>query len=205
MRVGLIDYGAGNLSSVRNALEFIDAPPIMIRHPEDFGQVTHLVLPGVGSFPQAMQRLSERGLDDAIRTATLRDGKPLLGICVGMQVLADRGHEFESRDGLGLIPGEVTKLDVNGTADRLPHVGWNSVEVRRPSPLMRGLENPTFYFVHSYNFDVAEPDDCVATCDYVSGVTACVQRDRIFGVQFHPEKSQRDGLQLLRNFATWSL
>lgn len=204
MRVGLIDYGAGNLSSVRNALEFVDAPPIMIRHPEDFEQVTHLVLPGVGAFPQVMRQLRERELDEAIRTATLRDGKPLLGICVGMQVLADRGHEFESRDGLGLIPGEVTKLDAGGSADRLPHIGWNSVDVRRLSPLMRGLENPTFYFVHSYNFDVAEPADCVATCNYVSDVTACVQRNRIFGVQFHPEKSQGDGLQLLRNFATWS-
>ena len=200
MRVGLIDYGAGNLTSVRNALEFVDAAPALVRQPQNLASVTHLVLPGVGSFPRTMQRLRERGLDEAIREATQRDGKPLLGICVGMQVLADRGHEFETCPGLGLIPGDVRKLKVNGTGARLPHIGWNQVTVRGASPLLESLENPTFYFVHSYNFEPQDPADCVATCDYATGVTACVQRGLVFGVQFHPEKSQRDGLQLLRNF-----
>ncbi len=202
MRVGLIDYGMGNLTSVRNALEYVDAPPIMVRQPADFDQVTHLVLPGVGAFPDAMRRLRASALDQAIHAAVVDDGKPLLGICIGMQVLADQGHEFEPCAGLGLIPGEVRKLAVAGTMDRLPHIGWNTVEVLQPTPLLRGLEFPTFYFVHSYNFAVAEPDDCVGSCNYASGVTACVQRGHVFGVQFHPEKSQRDGLQLLRNFTT---
>ncbi|MFQ5805853.1 MAG: imidazole glycerol phosphate synthase subunit HisH [Phycisphaerae bacterium] len=203
MRVGLIDYGAGNVTSVRNAFEFIDAPPIMVRQSADFDQVTHLVLPGVGSFPQTMERLRALELDEVIRAAVLQDGKPLLGICVGMQVLADEGHEFQSCPGLGLIAGQVRRLDVGNTSDRLPHIGWNTVHVLQPSPLLRGLECPTFYFVHSFNFEVAESTDCVAACDYACGVTACVQRQHIFGVQFHPEKSQHDGLQLLRNFTAW--
>ena len=202
MRVGLIDYGGGNLTSVRNALEYIDAAPTMVRTPEELASVSHLVLPGVGSYPRTMRQLNERGLSDAIRQAALRDGKPLLGICVGMQVLADSGHEFETCNGLGLIPGDVKKLDTSGTGQRLPHIGWNDVEVHRASPLMASLENPTFYFVHSYNFDVEDRADRVATSDYASGVTACVQRERVFGVQFHPEKSQGDGLQLLRNFVS---
>jgi glutamine amidotransferase len=203
VRVGLIDYGLGNVTSVRNALEYVDVPPIMVRQPADFDQVTHLVLPGVGSFPDAMRRLRASGLDEAIRAAVVDDGKLLLGICVGMQVLADEGHEFERCTGLGLVPGQVRKLDVTGTTDRLPHIGWNTVSVLQPSPLLRGLESPTFYFVHSYNFAVADAPDCVGSCDYASGVTACVQRGHVFGVQFHPEKSQRDGLRLLRNFTCW--
>jgi len=200
VRVGLIDYGAGNLASVRNALEQVGASPSIVRDADELDGATHLILPGVGAFGRTMKLLRERGFCDELPRRTRDAGTPLLGICVGMQVLARTGYEFEPCLGLGLIEGQVRRLEPGPHGHRLPHVGWNDVEVLRSCPLFEGLADPVFYFVHGYNLDPADPNDCVATCDYGSGVTAAVQRGRVYGVQFHPEKSQHDGLRVLRNF-----
>jgi glutamine amidotransferase len=199
VRVGLIDYGAGNQASVRNALEHVGHPPVMVRGPDDLDEMTHLVLPGVGAFHEAMRRLEERGFIDGLRRHASK-GKPLLGVCVGMQVLADVGHEFGTCEGLGLIKGTVHKVDVTATTDRLPHIGWNDVTVTGECCLFDGLGEPTFYFAHSYTMALDDEADRAAMCAYGSGVVAAVQKDNVFGVQFHPEKSQHDGLRLLRNF-----
>jgi len=204
LRVGLIDYGAGNQTGVRNALEHIGATPLVVRTPNDLEQATHLVLPGVGAFKHTMHLLHERGLDEAIRLQVAQKNKPLLGICVGMQVLAREGHEFESSAGLGLIDATVEKIDVCNTEARLPHIGWNDVSVSRSCPLLDGLEHPTFYFAHSYRMLTEDDSNSMASCDYGTGVTAVVQKGNVFGVQFHPEKSQHDGLQILRNFVRWA-
>jgi len=200
VRVGLIDYGAGNLASVRNALEQAGASPSIVRDAGELNGMTHLILPGVGTFSRTMRLLEERGFGDELPRRTREAGTALLGICVGMQVLARMGYEFEPCPGLGLLDGQVRRLESGPHHHRLPHIGWNDVEVLRSCPLLDGLDDPVFYFIHGYNLQPADPNDCVAVCDYGSGVTAVVQRGNIYGVQFHPEKSQHDGQRVLRNF-----
>lgn len=200
MRVGLIDYGAGNQTSVRNALEHIGASPISVRRPGDLDGVSHVVLPGVGAFGRVMEQLDRCDLIDALRFHAGTMGKPLLGVCVGMQVLARMGYEFEPAEGLALIDAAVHKIDVTVTGQRLPHIGWNEVTITRECPLLEGLDRPTFYFAHSYAMLPDDEASAVATCDYGAGVVAVVRKDNVFGVQFHPEKSQHAGLALLRNF-----
>ena len=200
MRVGLIDYGAGNQTSVRNALAHVGAQPVTVKSAADFEHVSHLVLPGVGAFGKAMEQLRARNLIDPLQRHADQGNKPLLGICVGMQVLARVGYEFEPCAGLGLIDATVRKIDVDSTGQRLPHIGWNDLTVTRPCPLLEGMDRPTFYFAHSFGFWPEDSATCVATCDYGAGVVAAVQQGTVYGVQFHPEKSQHDGLRLLRNF-----
>lgn len=200
--IGLIDYGAGNYASVSNALRSLELDIARVTTPQQVDQVSHLILPGVGAFAAAMRKLQALGLIDALRDAVLKKGKPFLGICVGLQVLASTGREFETCPGLGWIAGSVDKIDLHGYSLRLPHIGWNSLELRRSSPLVAGLgDSPTFYFVHSYHLTPDDSEAVLATCDYGGPVVSIVEKDNIFGVQFHPEKSQHDGLQLLRNFA----
>lgn len=201
--IGLIDYGAGNFASVLNALEYLGLDTIRVAEPGHLQGATHLVLPGVGAFAAAMRRLEASGLIDALREDALVRRKPFLGICVGMQLLARTGKEFETCPGLGWIEGSVEKIDTGASGLRLPHIGWNSVHAKRDSPLFRNLGDPaTFYFVHSYHLLPADADATIATCRYGSDVVSVVGKDNVFGVQFHPEKSQRDGLRLLANFAT---
>jgi len=201
-RIGLIDYGAGNFSSVRNALDYLRLEVIELRNPAHFETATHLILPGVGAFASAMRRLEQLDLVDTLKEQVLVKRRPFLGICVGMQVLASRGREFEEYPGLGFIEGTVDKINGQGHGLRLPHIGWNELNLIRSSPLfarMNGL--PTFYFVHSYHLVPKEKGVIVATCEYGAEVVSVVEKDNIYGVQFHPEKSQRGGLQLLKNFA----
>lgn len=201
MRVGIVDFEGGNVSSVANALQHVGAPIEMADDPRAFDAYSHLVLPGVGSFQETMKRLSKRKMDVAIRRYAENQRGWLLGICVGMQVLADRGEEFGECGGLGLISASVTQVDTSSGGDRLPHMGWNDVAVRGDCPLFSGMDEPVFYFVHSFRIAVSSTDDAtVAWCDYGAGFCAAVQSDNVFGVQFHPEKSQSDGLRLLRNF-----
>lgn len=199
MRVGVIDCGGGNVTSVVNVLTHLGAAVTRIDQADDVDHCGHLVLPGVGSFPETMKRLDSRGFSDALRRYA-ESSRPLLGICIGMQVLARRGDEFGECRGMGLVPGSVTRIDTGDSGDRLPHMGWNDVSRRGECPLLVGLDRPTFYFVHSYRLATAIHDDVAGWCDYGDGFCAVFQRRNVFGVQFHPEKSQSDGLRLLGNF-----
>jgi len=193
-RIGIVDYGVGNLMSVTNALHFIGLESEIIADPQDLNRADGVILPGVGAFPAAARCLEESGFVPVLKNLQ----KPLLGICVGMQLLFTMGYEFEPCPGLNLIPGEVHKID---TALKLPHIGWNRLKIRRETPLFQGLDSDIWvYFVHSFSaVSVPEPD-VVAETDYGKTVTAAVNRGNVYGTQFHPEKSGDTGLQILRNF-----
>lgn len=200
MSTAIVDYGMGNLDSVARAVEECGGNPVVTGDPGELSSAAHIILPGVGSFSDGMSELRGRGLDTVLAAEA---GKriPLLGICLGMQLLATTGHEGGETPGLGLIPGEVARLQATGTGTRIPHVGWNEVRPTRPCPLFEGIApGKDFYFVHSFHFQCREPDDEAARTPYCGGFTSCVQRGSVFGVQFHPEKSQKPGLALLANF-----
>lgn len=201
MTVALIDYGAGNLRSAGNALRAAGADDVTVTaDPEQVRRAERIVLPGVGAFGQCIGAIRAiPGLEEALAEAVLAKARPFLGICVGMQLLATTGHEFGAHRGLGWIPGEVRRLEPADPALRIPHMGWNLVEVARP-----GLVAPGWgYFVHSYGFAPAEPGDVLAVTDHGGPVTAAVGRGPILGVQFHPEKSQAWGLAFLARFLAW--
>ena len=195
----IVDYGMGNIQSVRSAFERLGCTGCLADRPEDLERADALVLPGVGAFGRAMENLNQRGFSDAMRDAVRNRGVPLLGICLGMQLLVERSEERGEYDGLGLIPGEVRTIPVPDGL-RLPHIGWNELTVTRPSPFLEGVKDgDAVYFVHSLMVD-CPPEYVIATCDYGMPVTACIAKDRVFGAQFHPERSQRKGMRLLRNF-----
>jgi glutamine amidotransferase len=199
--VAVVDYGMGNRRSVEKALEHVGARPLITREPAALEEADALVVPGVGAFPHGMRNLIELGLDERIRAAAAA-GKPVLGICLGMQLLFERSQEHEVTDGLGLLAGEVSLLDGGGL--RIPHIGWNDVRFERPSPLTAGLpgESCAFYHVHSLAARPEDPADVIATTEYGERFATVVSHGNVFGVQFHPEKSSRDGLALLSNFVT---
>jgi glutamine amidotransferase len=197
--VAVIDYGMGNRRSVQKALEHVGATVQITHDVDDLRRADGLVLPGVGAFPLAMRRLHELGLDDLMRAA-VDQRTPLLGICLGMQLLFDHSEELESTRGLGFIRGEVTLLDTGGL--RVPHIGWNEVRLERPSPLTGALPDRgcPFYHVHSYAARPADPSDVVGSTEYGERFATIVGRGSIYGVQFHPEKSSVHGLALLASF-----
>lgn len=202
MSVALIDYGAGNLRSVNNALRAAGAEDVRVTaDPAQVRAAERIVLPGVGAFAAAMRALSAiPGMTDALDTTVRRGGRPFLGICVGMQLMAEAGEEFGTHRGLGWIPGTSRRLEPADPAARVPHMGWNDVTPDRPHPL---VEPGEAYFLHSYALDPADPADRLAATDHGGPVTAAVARDNMAGVQFHPEKSQAYGLALLRRFLDW--
>ncbi len=205
MKVGVLDYGVGNLGSVLRALEELRATPLLIDRAIDAHHADALILPGVGGFAECKQILDKGGWSEAIREEVLAYKKPLLGICLGMQLLADVGEEGASADrptaGLGLIPGRVVGLRSLGRSVRIPHVGWNSILKRGDNSLFDGIPDGTdFYFVHSYTFVSESSEDVIAVTDYGTDVTAAVARGNVWGTQFHPEKSSRAGFRLLKNF-----
>lgn len=195
----VIDYGMGNLLSVRNALERLGCDVKITNNPASLGDADALILPGVGAFGEAMSNLRHLNLVEPLCHAVTQGRKPLLGICLGMQLLADSSEERGYYQGLSLISGHVRGIPVSEGL-RLPHIGWNSVSVRQRAPLFEDIpEGGAFYFVHSYRFE-CDPVYIAGVTGYGTDITAAVQKDRIFGVQFHPERSQRKGLYLLRNF-----
>jgi glutamine amidotransferase len=197
--VALVDYGMGNRRSVEKALEHVGARVTRTSDRAAIAAADALVLPGVGAFPEAMRRLAALGLDEAIRERAAA-GVPLLGICLGMQLLFDSSDEHEGAAGLGLLPGTVTRLDAPGL--KVPHIGWNTVTFTRPSALTEGLgEAAAFYHVHTYACRPDEESDVVGRGEYGERFVSIVERGNVMGAQFHPEKSSLDGLALLRNFA----
>jgi imidazole glycerol-phosphate synthase subunit HisH len=198
-RVAVIDYGMGNRRSVEKALTHVGADAIVTDDSDELRAADALVLPGVGAYPKGMANLQNRGFDALLRERTAA-GVPLLGICLGMQLLFDSSREMGFCKGLGLIPGAVRALDP-GTL-RVPHIGWNDVTFVRGCALTGGLPDggTPFYHVHSYVADASERRDVVGVCDYGERFTTIVARANVYGVQFHPEKSSRDGLALLTSF-----
>jgi len=201
--VCILDYGSGNVKSVFNLFSTIAKHIVISNDPEEIRQATHIVLPGVGAFSAAMRKIRERLPMEVLEQAVLSDKKPFLGICVGMQVLATRGMEFGEYLGLGWIGGSVEK--VNSKHFPLPHIGWNNTSCKRDSPLLAGLgDDPDFYFVHSYAFRLENEQHMLAITSYGEEFCSVVQRENIYGVQFHPEKSQRTGIKLVKNFLSLS-
>lgn len=206
MKVGIIDYGVGNLGSVLRALEELRVSPVLVTRATDMHATDCLILPGVGNFADCARLLNAGGWVFALRDEVLGYERPLLGVCVGMQLLADSSSEGavdgQSTPGLGFIPGQVRHLRSLGCTLRVPHVGWNSVtRTRADDHLFDGIPDETdFYFVHSFAFAAQEATDVLATTDHGVPVTAAVRRGRVWGTQFHPEKSSRAGFRLLQNF-----
>jgi len=198
--LAVIDYGAGNLRSVLHALNHLGVQDVhLARTPQDLIGADKLILPGVGAFGAGMQQLRQQGLVDAIRAA-VAVGTPYLGICLGMQFLFDTSDEMGNHAGLGILPGRVTRFE-NRPDLKVPHMGWNQVDVQRPSAIFTELSAPAYaYFVHSYYCVPDNPVDITATVTYGDPFCVAVQRDNVYGVQFHPEKSQQTGLRVLQNY-----
>jgi len=202
MSIGIVDVGIGNIGSLRGALYSQGWDTRTVSSPADIAGVSHLLLPGVGSYSTAMRRLVIAGLLEPIRMHAA-SSLPLMGICLGMQLLADIGLEGDESEGLGLVPGSVVPFEPNSDL-RLPHVGWNVVRPQRPHPLLKGIRpDVDFYFVHSYYFNACSEEDVIGTTEYGLTYPSFVARGSVVGTQFHPEKSQRNGLRLLDNFCLW--
>lgn len=192
----ILDYNVGNLASIVHALDYIGAPSEITADVSVLDAADRIILPGVGAFPDAYTQLRERGLVEILHR-TARE-KPILGICLGMQLLLERSSEVRDCPGLGLIPGQVERID---TTLKLPHIGWNSLHFTTPSPLFRGIDEGAYvYFVHSFCAVAKDEKNVSAVTDYGGTVTASVESDRVFGTQFHPEKSGDVGLEILKNF-----
>src|SRR5579884_2267760 len=211
MTTVVIDYGSGNLRSAAKAFERAaresgaDGRVLVTNHADSLRDASRVVLPGVGAFADCRRGLAAvPGMEEALRQVVLQGGRPFLGICVGMQLLAERGREFETVDGLGWIKGEVGPLTPSDPALKIPHMGWNQLQIRRPHAVFDGIETGAHaYFVHSFALTPADQSDLIADVDYGGAIAAAVGRDNIVGVQFHPEKSQMTGLRLIANFLHW--
>lgn len=215
MSVAIIDYDSGNLHSAAKAferaarsLELTDKIEVT-RDPEVVYRADRIVLPGVGAYADCRRGLDALdGMVEAMTMAVRDKARPFFGICVGMQLMAERGREYQVTEGLGWIDGEVDRIQPSDPTLKIPHMGWNTLEVRHPHPLLAGIPTGSAglhaYFVHSYHLTPRDSADLVAEADYGGPVTAIVARDTMAGTQFHPEKSQRLGLALLANFLSWS-
>ena len=201
--IGIVDYGLCNLDSIARAVEQCGGRAKVTAEPADLRTVNSIILPGVGTFGDAMRNLRERGLDQALTEQVINEKIPFLGICLGMHLIADRGTEQGNNEGLGWIDGDVVKLERKMPFEQSLHIGWNEVHYSQPSILFEDITEKTdFYFMHSYHLVCNDQRLVAATTPYCSKFTSVVQDKHVFGVQFHPEKSQKAGFQLLRNFLT---
>jgi imidazole glycerol-phosphate synthase subunit HisH len=214
MSVAIVDYGSGNLHSAAKAFERAardcgyGEPIVVTKDPDAVARAERVVLPGVGAFADCRRGLDAvSGMVEALNTRVRHQGRPFLGICVGMQLMAERGREYEVTAGLGWIPGEVDRITPSDPGLKIPHMGWNTLNEIRPHKLLEGIpvgpQGLHAYFVHSFHLKTAERSSLVAEADYGGPVTAIVGRDTVAGTQFHPEKSQRLGLKLIANFLQW--
>ena len=194
--IAVVDYDVGNLMSVGNALKYLGFEKRITADAAELERADAILLPGVGAFPDAAEKLHRTGLTQCLRSQA--QSKPILGICLGMQLLFEKGYEVRETPGLGFVPGTVERIE---TDLKLPHIGWNSLSFPNPSPLFAGIDEGSYvYFVHSFCGRAAEEKNVIAATDYGARVTAAVQNGNVYGTQFHPEKSGEVGLQILRNF-----
>ncbi len=199
--IGIVDYGMGNLYSVKNILDYLTIESLIIETADDFKKCTHVIIPGVGSFGKAMENLHSKSFVNPIREFA-DSGKPVLGICLGMQLFADSGVEPVFTKGIGLIPGTVEMLSTK--KNRIPHMGWNGIQIVNDHPILDSVKaRADFYFVHSFAFKATSQDNIVATTEYEFDFTSIVANTRgnVIGIQFHPEKSQKQGLKIVENFS----
>jgi len=201
-KIVIVSYGMGNLGSIKNMLKKVGCASVISGEPDEIATADKLILPGVGAFDNGMKQITDNGLLPVLNRKALEEKTPLLGICLGMQLLTTRSQEGQ-RDGLGWIDAEVVKFDFGEQSQlKIPHMGWNVVRRVGQSPLTEDMDSKArFYFVHSYHVVCNDAADVVLTCDYGGEFTCAVQHDNIMGVQFHPEKSHRFGMHLLKNFA----
>ena len=215
MTTAIVDYGSGNLRSAAKAFERAardsghDQPILVTSDPAAVARADRVVLPGVGAFADCRRGLNEiSGMVDALNETVRKRGRPFFGICVGMQLMAERGREYQVTPGLGWIAGEVDRIKPSDPGLKIPHMGWNTLNVRRQHPLLDGIpvgpDGLHAYFVHSYELKPANQNDLIAQSDYGGPLTAIVGRDTMVGTQFHPEKSQKLGLRLIANFLKWT-
>tara|TARA_B100000965_G_C19592400_1_gene758547 strand:- start:143 stop:763 length:621 start_codon:yes stop_codon:yes gene_type:complete len=202
--IGVINFGLGNLGSITNSFEEINCKSIIIDNPIDINKVDHLILPGVGSFRVGMENLLKKGWEKSIFDH-FKKGKPILGICLGMQLLFDWGEEDGGHKGLGLIKGQVKKMKTVKNR-KLPHVGWNELNFKKKHPIFENVrEHVDYYFVHSYECEVEDKSNIISTSNYGAEVVSCVGNGKnVVGTQFHPEKSPPNGLSILKNFFDWN-
>lgn len=198
--VAIVDYGMCNLDSVTRAVEECGGNPLVTGEKSDLESAAYIILPGVGSFADAMSEIRKRSLDDVLKKQVIEEEIPFLGICLGMQLMAAKGTEGGEVHGLGIIEGEITPLEPDSSETRIPHIGWNEVMHSEESPLFKGITTgKDFYFVHSYHFRCSE-ENVIARTPYCGEFVSAVSKGSAFGVQFHPEKSQKPGFQILKNF-----
>lgn len=201
MKIGIIDYGMGNILSVINAIEYLGFEGLIVKNQEDFPYVEKLILPGVGAFADCMNNLKAKNLINTLNKEVIENKKAILGICLGMQVMAKTGYEGGKFRGLGWLDAEVTKIDTKKKNLKIPHIGWNNINILKESFLFNNIsKSASFYFVHSYQMHCNNSENIVATTFYGSEITAAIQKENIIGTQFHPEKSQSIGLKILENF-----
>jgi glutamine amidotransferase len=205
--VTVIDYEVSNLTSVVQAITALGETPMVIKEPAALEHACKIILPGVGAFPRAMHNLEKHGFKAILREKVLNEKVPILGVCLGMQLLTEKSYEDEETIGLDLVPAQVHRLKPNDPRLRVPHVGWNNIVSTGDNVLFQGNlpQQPDFYFVHSYQVVFPEPLARLTLCDYGGEFVAAFQKENIFGVQFHPELSHKNGLQVLRNFFEYPL
>jgi len=206
MKIGIIDYGMGNILSISNAVEYLGYEFGLIKKPQDFSKFNKLILPGVGAFQDCIKNLRKNGLIDFLSDEVIEKKKPILGICLGMQVMAKLSYEGDYSEGLGWFDAEVEIIKPIRKELKIPHIGWNYLKFDSESFLFRNVpSDSSFYFVHSYYMHCFNPNDVIATCFYGTEITAAVHKKNIVATQFHPEKSQGIGLKVLENFISWNL
>jgi len=202
--IGIVDYGMGNLKSVYHAVEMSGYDALLCTVPGDIEGVEKIILPGVGAFGDCMDNLRQRKFIGALEFAVFDQKKPILGICLGMQAMANNSFEGGEHQGLGWFDADVVRLKPDDSSLRVPQLGWNNITYLKDNPFFKGLpDNPDLYFVHSFFMQCHHSEDVVATCEYGGTVTAAIQKENIFATQFHPEKSQDFGLSILGNFLKW--
>jgi len=202
-RVAVVNYGMGNIGSVVNSLELLGVESVVVKSKSDFTDIDAIILPGVGAFPRAMENFKRLGMQECLEEQVLGSEKPFLGICLGMQLLAKSSQEQGFTEGLAWIDGHVVAIE-SDEVPSVPHVGWNNLFLKKDDPLFSSIdEDSHFFFDHSFRFECADEETVIANCNYGVEIVSIIRKRNIFAMQFHPEKSQRSGLKLLRNFLNY--